>query len=93
MRKEICISLITLLLCSTISSVVVQGDFSQIPKLIDPQTIPKWVNQLDKAPPIYVPKNVTDNSGKLIRQDYVIGVREFMQQILPLRDDSGNPTG
>jgi hypothetical protein len=93
MKKEICISLITLLLCSTFSSVVIQGVFSQTPNLIDPQTIPKWVNQLYKAPPIYVPNNVTDNSGKLIRQDYVVGVREFMQQILPVMDSSGNPTG
>ena len=93
MKKEICISLITLLLCSTFSSVVIQGVFSQTPNLIDPQTIPKWVNQLDKAPPIYVPNNVTDNSGKLIRQDYVVGVREFEQQILPMMDASGNPTG
>jgi FtsP/CotA-like multicopper oxidase with cupredoxin domain len=93
MKKEICISLITLLLCSTFSSVVIQGVFSQTPNLIDPKTIPKWVNQLDKAPPIYVPSNVSDNSGKLIRQDYVVSVREFMQQILPLIDANGNPTG
>ena len=52
-----------------------------------------WVNQLDKAPPIYVPNNVTDSSGKLIRQDYVVSVREFMQQILPVIDANGNPTG
>ena len=93
MKKEICISLITLLLCSTFSSVVIQGVFSQTPNLIDPKTIPKWVNQLDKAPPIYNPNNVTDNSGKIIRQDYVVGVSEFMQQILPLMDANGNPTG
>ncbi len=93
MKKEICISLITLLLCSTFSSVIIQGVFSQTPNLIDPKTIPKWVNQLDKAPPIYNPNNVTDNSGKIIRQDYVVGVSEFMQQILPLMDANGNPTG
>jgi spore coat protein A, manganese oxidase len=93
MKKEICISLIILLLCSTFSSVVIQSVFSQIPTLIDPQTIPKWVNQLDKAPPIYVPNNVTDNSGKLIRQDYIVSIREFMQQILPVIDVNGNPTG
>src|SRR5665647_3954379 len=93
MKKEICISLITLLLCSTFSSIVIQGVFSLTPNLIDPQTIPKWVNQLDQAPPIYVPNNVTDNSGKLIRQDYVVGVREFTQQILPVLDANGNPTG
>ena len=93
MRKESCISLITILLFSTFSSITIQGVFSQTPNLINPQTIPKWVNQLDKAPPIYVPNNVTDNSGKLIRQDYVVGIREFEQQILPISDTSGNPTG
>jgi FtsP/CotA-like multicopper oxidase with cupredoxin domain len=93
MRKESCISLITILLFSTFSSITIQGVFSQTSNLINPQTIPKWVNQLDKAPPIYVPNNVTDNSGKLIRQDYVVGIREFEQQILPISDTSGNPTG
>jgi hypothetical protein len=65
--------------------------FSQTPKLINPQTIPKWVNQLDKAPPIYFPNNVTDNSSKLVRQDYVVGIREFEQEILPILDASGTP--
>ncbi len=93
MKKKICLFVITLLLCSIFSSIIIQGVFSQIPTLLDPQVIPKWVNQLDKAPPIYIPNNVTDNSGKLIRQDYVVNVTQFKQQILPSIDSNGNPTG
>ena len=33
------------------------------------------------------------DSGKLIRQEYVVSVREFEQQILPTMDSSGKPTG
>ncbi len=93
MKGKICLFLITVLLCSTFSSIVIQGVFSQTPTLLDPKIIPKWVNQLDKAPPIYVPTNITDNSGKLVRQEYTISVGQFEQQLLPSVDSSGNPTG
>src|SRR5665647_1042344 len=93
MGRRICFLLITILLCSTFSSIVVQGVFAQTPNLLDPRVIPKWVNQLAGPPPIYTPNNVTDASGKLIRQEYVVKVREFEQQLLPIMDSSGNPTG
>src|SRR5450756_1429868 len=93
MKKKICLLAITILLCSTFSSVVIQGVFSKTPNLLDPQVIPKWVNQLDKAPPIYIPTNVTDNYGKLLRQEYVVNIRQFEQQLLPTTDSNGNPTG
>ena len=93
MQKKICLFLITLLLCSTLTSIVIQGVFSQTPNLLDPNIIPKWVNQLTGPPPIYVPNNVSDNSGKLIRQEYTVSVRQFDQQLLPTVDSLGNPTG
>lgn len=87
------IILISTLFCLTFSSIFTQGGSSQTISILDPLAIPKWVNQLTKAPPIYTPTNITDNSGKLIRQEYAISLKEFEQQILPTTDSSGNPTG
>ncbi len=53
MKEKFCLFLITVLLCSTFSSIIVQGVFSQTPTLLDPNAIPKWVNQIAQAPPIY----------------------------------------
>jgi spore coat protein A len=58
-----------------------------------PSTIPKWVNQIGGAPPVYVPTDITDGLGNLIRQEYVVNVTQFTQQILPTTDGLGNPTG
>lgn len=66
---------------------------SQTPQLLDPSTIPKFVNQLDQPPPLFVPTNITDSSGKLIRQEYTVKVSEFTQQILPTVTADGKPTG
>lgn len=67
--------------------------FSQTTQLLDPAAIPKFVNQLIGPPPVYTPNNVTDNSGKLIRQEYTVKVSEFRQQILPNTKADGSPTG
>jgi spore coat protein A len=61
--------------------------------LLDPLTIPKWTNQLGGPIPVYVPVNITDASGNVIRQDYVVTVSEFYQQMLPATDENGIPTG
>ena len=92
MKNRICLFLIIILLIPAFSGIATQDVFAQTPNLLDPRVIPKWVNQLAGAPPIYVPNNVTDDSGKLIRQEYVVNVREFEQQILPIMDSSGKPT-
>jgi spore coat protein A, manganese oxidase len=93
MKKKICVFLLTILLCSTLASIAVQSVSAETPKLLSPQLIPKWINQLEKPPPTYNPNNITDNSGKLVRQEYVVKIREFKQQLLPTIDSSGNPTG
>ncbi len=93
MRKETCFFLIANVLFFTFSTLIVQGAAAQNPALLDSQVIPKWVNQIDKPPPVYVPNNVTDNSGKLLRQEYTVNVRQFEQQLLPKFDSNGNPTG
>jgi spore coat protein A len=85
--------LLTILLSSIFAAASVPGVFSQTATLLDPNTIPKWSNQLTQAPPIYASNNITDNSGKLIRQDYVVNIKEFEQQLLPTADSNGNPTG
>jgi len=53
------------------------------PALLNPTTIPKYVNQL-VIPPVYVPINVTNATGGVIRQDYRINMTYFRQPILPL---------
>ncbi len=93
MKEKLCLFLITVLLFSSFSGIFIQSVFAQTTTLLDPNTIPKWVNQLGQAPPIYVPNNITDSSGKLIRQEYTVGISQFEQQLLPAVDSAGNPTG
>jgi spore coat protein A, manganese oxidase len=81
-----------------ISAMLVSSSFSllvnsQSSGLLDPLAIPKWVNQLSGPPPVYLPVNVTDKNGNVIRQEYVVNVTEFYQQMLPAADQNGNPTG
>lgn len=50
---------------------------------LDPNTIPKFVNQL-AVPPVFAPTVVTDPStGHVVRHEYTVDVTEFYQQILP----------
>ncbi len=53
------------------------------PALLDPKTIPKYVNQLVTNIPVYTPTNITDGLGNLIRQDYRVEMTYFREQILP----------
>ena len=76
-----------------LSSIFLVSVFAQSPQLIDPLTIPQFVNQLKQAPAVYVPTNVTDSAGNLIRQDYTVTVSEFSQQILPTVNVEGAATG
>jgi spore coat protein A len=69
-----------------------QAAFSQTTQLLDPSTIPKFVNQLNQPPSVFVPTNVTDKSGNLIRQEYTVNVSQFTQQILPTETADGKPT-
>jgi len=55
------------------------------PGILDPTTIPKFVNQLIGPPPVYYPTNITDpGTGALIRQEYMVNMTQFKQQLLPL---------
>src|SRR4030065_1815104 len=81
MNKAISLFLLTVFSLTLISSVLTQTAFSQQPQLLDPLTIPKFVNQLDQSPTVYIPNNVTDNTGKIIRQEYTVKGSEFTQQI------------
>ncbi len=66
------------MICSIVPSVV-----SQTAELLDPTTIPKFVNQLDGPPTVFNPINITDDSGNLVRQEYTVKASEFKQQMLP----------
>lgn len=76
-----------------ISSVFMVPVLSQQSDLLDPLEIPKWVNQIDEPPPVFEPENISDNEEKLIRQEYVVSIVEFDQQILPIVDENEEPTG
>ena len=93
MKKTTFTFLVILLLSSIFTATNIQGGLSQTPTQLDPNAIPKWINQLIQAPPIFASKNITDSSGKLIRQEYIVNVKEFQQQLLPTMDSTGNPTG
>lgn len=64
------------------------------PVTLNPKSIPKYVNQLSDnlgnplQPPVYVPEY--SNST---HEFYTVDVTEFGQQILPVVDAAGNPTG
>jgi FtsP/CotA-like multicopper oxidase with cupredoxin domain len=91
--NQVKILAVFLLLSLTLVLSVSAQPASSKPTFLDPLTIPKWTNQLDSRIPVYVPKNVTDSQGNVIRQEYAVSVSEFYQQILPTVDSSGNPTG
>jgi spore coat protein A len=93
MNKPNKLLLLTVFSLTLISCTLVPTAFSQQPQLLDPLTSPKFVNQLDQPPTVYVPNNVTDTSGKLIRQEYTVKASEFTQQILPTATANGAPTG
>ena len=49
------------------------------PVLLDPKTIPKYVNQITEPPPIYVPVSGDEISG----YTYEVNMTSFSQQVLP----------
>ncbi|OGD45266.1 hypothetical protein A3K69_04565 [Candidatus Bathyarchaeota archaeon RBG_16_57_9] len=61
-----------------------------MPGTLDPGTIPKYVNQITGAPPVYTPEYVDPVTGA---QYYTLDVTAFTQQVLPTTDALGNPTG
>lgn len=82
------------LLCAAIMVLsLAPASHAQTPQILDPSNIPKFVNQLNEPPPTYTPTNVTDDSGKLIRQEYTVSVTQFTQQMLPTATPDGAPTG
>jgi spore coat protein A, manganese oxidase len=92
MKKHL--SFLFVIFCATIISIsFTPPAASQTPQILNSSTIPKFVNQLTQAPPVFVPTNITDSSGNLIRQEYTVKVSQFTQQMLPTTTVDGNPTG
>jgi len=55
-----------------------------MPQPLDPNSIPKFVNQLVK-PPVYEPAVIRDSCGcKVESHDYRVTTSQFTQQILPV---------
>jgi FtsP/CotA-like multicopper oxidase with cupredoxin domain len=83
LTKTKLLSLFTLLFSTLILLSTFPLGIGQTTELIDPVSIPKFVNQLTEQPPIYTPTNITDDGGNLLRQEYTVKVSQFTQQILP----------
>ena len=63
------------------------------PVLLDPTTIPKYVNQLTGPPPVYIPRVIRGRGGEVIRHEYTVLMLSFEQQILPTQYANGTATG
>jgi FtsP/CotA-like multicopper oxidase with cupredoxin domain len=74
---------LTIALLLILSSMCFVYAVAPTPAFLDPNTIPKYANQLVAAIPIYEPTNVTDGTGNTVQQDYTINMTYFREQILP----------
>jgi FtsP/CotA-like multicopper oxidase with cupredoxin domain len=54
-----------------------------VPVLMNPLSIPKFVNQITGPPPVYVPTVVTDGDTGAVTHEYRIEMNESIQQVLP----------
>jgi spore coat protein A, manganese oxidase len=61
---------------------------STLAPALDPNKIPKFVNELN-IPPVFEPENKVDGKGKVYHQ-YNVDMTQFEQQILPPKDTEGN---
>ena len=88
--KKLVISTTTAILSiALISSIFLTFAAPPVPVgILDPKTIPKYVNQLVANIPVYTPTNVLDGSSNIIRQDYSVDMIQFREPILP----PGTPT-
>lgn len=81
-RNKIALVLITTLVISILFGAVTIQTVKGVAPL-DPATLPKYVSPLIAYIPVYTPTNVLDGAGNVIRQDYVVNVTQFTEQILP----------
>ena len=90
------VSSITLLMLAALSAVSLLAlpvlAVPPAPVLLDPKTIPKFVNQL-VVPPVYAPTVATDPATGKTTHYYTVDVTQFTEQILPTTDAAGLPTG
>ncbi len=93
MRKLHCVLILSVSCLLLTAGTPLPYIYAQTPQLLDPLTIPQFVNQLEGPPPVFTPTDVNDASGKLIRRYYTVTVSEFMQQVLPTVSQDGFPTG
>jgi FtsP/CotA-like multicopper oxidase with cupredoxin domain len=83
-HKALITSIATIaILFMLVSTVFFASAVPPVPAFLDSKSIPKYVNQLVAQIPVYVPTQVTDDAGNVIREDYDINMTYFRQQILP----------
>jgi FtsP/CotA-like multicopper oxidase with cupredoxin domain len=71
-----------LILAATVTFLPGKGGSSKV-TLIDATTIPKWTNQLDGPPPVYVAVPIYDPNTGQMTDSYNVTASEFYQQLLP----------
>jgi spore coat protein A len=84
---------VILIAALAMSSLTVLSEVSGQPALLDPSTIPKFINQLTGPPPVFTPKWMKNPNGTGFVMYYEVTMSKSMQQILPTVDADGNPTG
>ena len=83
-KNKIALFAIVLIAALALSSVAQVIEVKALPPdPSDASSIPKFVNQLTGAPPVYVPKIIKDPNGRGIAYEYTVTMDESMQQVLP----------
>ncbi|HYH02314.1 MAG TPA: multicopper oxidase domain-containing protein, partial [Bacillota bacterium] len=80
-NKLLLILMVALVVWVSTATDILAQDPMDMPTL-DPNTIPKFVNQLDK-PDEYAPTVITDKCGNIIRHEYTVNVDVMQAQVLP----------
>ena len=76
-------AMVAIVLLSSLTPALASAPVGTDDGLLDPLSIPKYVNQLPGPPPVYVPTVVEDGHGNVVSHDYTVTVTAFDQQILP----------
>ena len=83
----------TAVLLPTFSYAINETKGTSLKTDLNPLSIPKFVNQINGPPPVFVPTKISDPVTGQMSDYYSIIETEVTQQILPAYDPKGDPTG
>jgi len=85
-RRSLAIAIVPLVMLVLVLPVGVAAADTTVaavpPGIMDPMSIPKWMNQVSGPPPVYVPTPIYEN-GQLVSWDYRVEMTQLDQQVLP----------